>query len=171
MGIPTIRDLASLAYQDILRRKKKEPFLIFVFFILSFIAARFIVITFEDLRVIIRQYHIHHFYYGIALISIAAWIALVSDRERMKSLASILFGVGLGLITDEIGLLLTCNSEGLNCNYFARSSFDAAVLISLALLAFIYFKPFWARIKSRASKIYHKVKKKETPAESEAPEG
>ncbi len=160
MAFPTIRDLASLAYEDILRRKKKEPFLIFIFLILSFSVARLTVIFFEGVALVVRQYHIHHFYYGIALISIAAWIGLVSDRETLKNWASIFFGVGLGLIADEIGLLLTCNTEGLNCNYYARGSYDTAVLIGLFLLAFIYFRPFSRGLKSRATKIYQRIKKK-----------
>ncbi|MBI2134019.1 hypothetical protein HYU11_05030 [Candidatus Woesearchaeota archaeon] len=158
MEMPIPRKIAR-AYEDIVRRKKTAPFIIFIFFIISFAIARLVVITFEGAALIVRQYHIHHFYYGITLISIAAWIGLVSNKEKLLTLASALFGIGLGLITDEIGLLLTCNSEGLNCDYFARGSFDAAVLISLFFLAVLYFHPFWRR----ASRLYKRIKGRGKP--------
>ncbi len=160
MPVPILKDLASLAYQDIIRRRKVTPFIIFVSFIASFAAARLTVATFPDFALIVRQYHIHHFYYGIFLISAAAWIALVSDRQRLMSLASILFGVGLGLVTDEIGLLLTCNSEGLGCDYFARASFDIAVLLALFFLASIYFRPFMVQVTSKSKSVWKTVRTK-----------
>ncbi len=155
-----LRDLASLAHEDIIRRRKTAPFIIFVFFILSFAIARLVVTTFEGIGVMVRQYHIHHFYYGIILISLAAWIGLVSDRERLKNWASAFFGTGLGLIADEIGLLLTCNSEGLNCDYYGRISFDTALLIALFFLAFIYFRPFWMKMRKARIKAAILIKRK-----------
>ncbi|MBI2142482.1 hypothetical protein HYU15_03275 [Candidatus Woesearchaeota archaeon] len=160
MPIPIIKDLASLAYRDILRRKKTAPFIILVTFVASFALARITVLSFPDFAVVVRQYHIHHFYYGIALISAAAWMALVSNRPRLITLAAVFFGAGLGLVADEIGLLLTCNSEGLNCNYYARSSFDLAVLLGLSFLAFIYFPPFWRKVKSRVARVLAGIKAK-----------
>lgn len=158
MRLLIVKDLASLAYKDILRRRKTAPFLIFISFILFFAISRLTVRTFPDFAIIIRQYHIHHFYYGIFLISVAAWIALVSNRQRLMSIAAVMFGAGLGLITDEIGLLLTCNSEGLNCDYYARESFDIAVYIGLFFLAAIYFPPFWLKVKKRAAKVMSRVR-------------
>ncbi len=110
---PLLKDLASLAYNDILKRRKTAPFIVLLTFVVSFSIARLTVITFEGAEIIIREYHIHHFYFGILLITLSAWIALVSNRPRLMTAASIFLGTGLGFITDEIGLLLTCNSEGL----------------------------------------------------------
>lgn len=152
MRISIIKDLASLLYEDIHKRNKTAPFIIFVTFIISFAAARLTVIILPGVSIVIRDYHIHHFYYGIALISAAAWIGLVSSKERLHRIGSVLFGAGLGLVTDEIGLLLTCNSEGLNCNYYARGSFDFAVFLGLLFLMIIYFPPFWQRMKKRVGR-------------------
>lgn len=149
MELPTPKDVASLAYRDVLKRRKTAPFLIFVSFILSFAMARMTVMNFPDVALIVRQYHIHHFYYGIILISAAAWVALISSRPRLHFWASLSFGAGLGLVADEIGLLLTCNSEGLNCDYFARASFDLAVMLGLFFFAAIYFPPFYLKVKNR----------------------
>ncbi len=158
MQIPIVKDLASLAYRDIHRRKKTAPFIILVTFVISFAIARITVLTFPDLAVVVRQYHIHHFYYGIALISAAAWIALVSNKPRLITLAAVFFGAGLGLVADEIGLLLTCNSEGLNCDYYARGSFDLAVLLGLSFFAFIYFPPFWRKVRARAARLWGRIR-------------
>ncbi|MBI2575197.1 hypothetical protein HYV82_04915 [Candidatus Woesearchaeota archaeon] len=160
MQIPIVKDLASLAYRDIHRRRKTAPFIILVTFVVSFALARLTVLSLPDFAIVVRQYHIHHFYYGIALISAAAWIALVSNKPRLITLAAVFFGAGLGLVADEIGLLLTCNSEGLDCNYYARGSFDLAVLLGLSFLAFIYFPPFWRKVKSRVARALRRIKAK-----------
>ena len=159
MRISIFRDLASLLYEDIHKRNKTAPFIIFLSFIVSFAIARLVVINFPRASLVIRDYHIHHFYYGIALISAAAWIGLVSSKERLMNIGSVLFGAGLGLVTDEIGLLLTCNSEGLNCNYYARGSFDFAVFLGLLLLMIIYFPPFWQRARKRIGKAAGRLRK------------
>ncbi len=137
------RDLKSVLYQDILRRNKQTPFVIFVSFILSFAAAR-LVVRFgpETLRLIINTYHVHHFYYGFILLAVANWIALTTDRKHMEQFAAVLFGVGLGLFIDEFGLLLTCTTSALECDYWGRQSFDAFMLIGGVLLAVLYSGPF-----------------------------
>jgi hypothetical protein len=135
-------DLKSLLYWDIVRRKKVTPVIVMFSFILSFAIARITVTLFPDFRVIWNQYHIHHFYYGIALIGIAGWVLLVSDKVRLHRLSAVLYGIGLGLLTDEIGLLLTCSSDAFTCNYYARQSYDIAVILVLLFLNAIYDIPF-----------------------------
>lgn len=163
MQIPIIKDLASLAYKDVHRRKKTAPFIILLTFVASFAIARLTALKFPDFALVVRAYHIHHFYYGVTLISIAAWVALVSNRPRLLTIASLFFGTGLGLVTDEIGLLFTCNSEGLDCNYYARGSFDLAVLLGLSFLAFIYFPPFWRKVKRRVMRHWKRATGKQKP--------
>jgi hypothetical protein len=154
---PFIRDFKSLLYKDIVRRKKTTPFIVMLSFILSFALARLTSLTFPEFNIIWKQYHIHHFYFGIASLAIAGWIALVSNKPRLHTAASILFGSGLGLVTDEIGLLLTCSSDAFSCNYYARQSYDFAVIIVLLFLNIIYFLPFWLRVKSRAYSLFRHV--------------
>ena len=137
-----IRDIRSVLYKDILRRKKQTPFIIFISFLAAFILARAVVSYGPEwLRLFILQYHIHHFYYGFGLLVIANWIALTTDRKHMEHFAAVLFGLGLGLIVDEFGLLLTCTTPGTVCDYWARQSFDAFMLVAGIFLTILYSAP------------------------------
>lgn len=148
MVVHWLRDLQSVLYQDIIRRNKQTPFIVFISFILAFAASRLtILLGPEWLRLFVSQYHIHHFYYGFALIAISNWIALTSDRKHMINMASVLFGVGLGLFVDEFGLLLTCTTPAFECDYFARQTFDVFTYLAGILLVVIYSKPFFGLLK------------------------
>src|SRR5207245_5675844 len=60
-------------------------------------------------RVVVVQagIHFHHFWYGLALVVVSGWIGIaLSDAWLGRNLA-IVFGLGAGLIGDEVGLLLT----------------------------------------------------------------
>ncbi len=52
-------------------------------------------------------YHIHHFWYGLAMIAVGGWLGISYQSERIDRLAAIIFGAGGGLVGDEVGLLLT----------------------------------------------------------------
>ena len=137
-----LRDLRSIWYEDIIRRNKQTPFIIFISFVIAFALARGVVVFGpESLRLFIKTYHIHHFYYGFALLAISNWIALTTDRPHMERFAAVLFGIGLGLFVDEFGLLLTCTTLTKDCDYWARQSYDAFVLIGGLFLAILYSKP------------------------------
>lgn len=76
-------------------------------FIASFSVARTFT-TFNPNTVLIGgDYHVHHFWYGLALLAIGGWLGISYENERINRLAAILFGAGGGLIGDEFGLLLT----------------------------------------------------------------
>ncbi|MBW2985599.1 hypothetical protein KY313_03005 [Candidatus Woesearchaeota archaeon] len=155
-----IKDLKSLLYEDIIRRNKLTPFIIFVFFLISFGLSRAVVILFPETSLYIRQYHIHHFYYGIILLFASNWISLVSDRPNLHNIAAGLTGFGLGLVVDEIGLLLTCSSPGFVCNYWHRLTYDVVIwLVGLFFVA-IYFEPFWRFIKKEVTWLLPKRSKK-----------
>lgn len=143
-----VRDLKSLLYQDILRRNKKTPFIIAISFIVSFLIARGTVLFGPEwLRLYINQYHIHHFYYGFALVAISNWIALTTNREHMFNFSAVLFGAGLGLVIDEFGLLLTCTTPPMGCDYYARQSYDAFTILVGVFFAVIYSKPIFSMCK------------------------
>ena len=143
------KDVKSLFYSEIMKRREINPFLIFISFIISFGLSRLIVNLFPDIGLIIKEYHIHHFYYGVALLAISNWICLINNTRRLSRIAAVLFGAGLGLITDEIGLLLTCSSNGKVCDYYARQSYDLAIILTLLFLVLIYLPPFWDKVKKR----------------------
>lgn len=137
-----VRDFVSLTYEDAVRRRLLTPFIAFLAFLMSFALARAIVYLFPSLNLIIGKYHIHHFYYGIALLITSNWITLVSNREVPRLFAAGLFGLGLGILADEVGLLLTCTSPlTLQCNYFARITLDFFIIIVAFFLSVLYFIP------------------------------
>ncbi len=144
-----LKDLKSLLYTEIIKRKEVNPLIIFTCFILSFASARLIALLFPGIGLIIKDYNVHHFYYGIGLLIISNWILLVSHTPKISKLAAALFGTGLGLITDEIGLLLTCSSDGKICNYYARQSYDMAIFIILIFFIIIYLPPIWHHFRKR----------------------
>lgn len=52
--------------------------------------------------------HFHHFWYGLAMVVATGWIGITTLRnEQLTRLLVIVFGLGAGLIGDEVGLLLT----------------------------------------------------------------
>jgi len=53
------------------------------------------------------EIHIHHFWYGIGLLSLAGWLAIAWRNERIYRPCAILYGLGAGFVGDEVGLLLT----------------------------------------------------------------
>lgn len=132
-------------YIDSLHERKIVPFLIFVSFIASFLVGRGFALFLPQKIIIINGYHIHHFFFGIFFISIAGITALISHTLKKIKLASVMFGIGLGLLTDEIGLLLTCTSENFVCNYWSRLTYDFIVVIILVYLITIFFDPMWLK--------------------------
>lgn len=140
-----------MSWRNMFKEKRKEiPFLIFVSFLLSFLIARLYVYFFvpglasADIFPL-DGYVLHHLYYGIGLIIIAGWIGLVHKNRNMERGASVLYGLGLGLFFDEIGLMLTEFAD-----YWAGITYTFVVIISLFLLNFIFFKDFWSTVGSGA---------------------
>ncbi|MBS3813489.1 hypothetical protein KGY64_06665, partial [Candidatus Bipolaricaulota bacterium] len=95
-------------------------------------------------NVILFGYHVHHFYFGILFICVAGWLAIVGTTHLRKEAVAVLFGVGLGLLMDEIGLLLTWG------NYFSSLSYLLGVLLLGIFLNLIYFPKFWGKMRETA---------------------
>lgn len=143
------RDLKSLWYLDIVKRNKRTPMIVFLSFLITFLLARIFANFWVKLSLIINFYHIHHFYYGFALLLLSNWILLVTDKDSLKKLSAVFTGVGGGLVIDEIGLLLNCTSNGLICDYYSRISFDIFTIIIGLLLLFLYSGPVYRFIRRK----------------------
>ena len=142
--------MASLKrwYGRCILEKGKETFLwAFVAFGISVGISRAIVLDVEKGKAIfgylyIKGYHIHHFYWGILLLISSSWLALIRykrmHRRVFKGIASIMFGGGLGLVTDEFGLLLTMEF-GIKGNYWAPQSYYAIGVTSAIFLGYLLF--------------------------------
>jgi len=78
--------------------------------------------------------HFHHFWYGIGMVALTGWLAIVGKRtDRLDRAYALVYGLGLGLIGDEVGLLLTFG------NYYSELIYQIFVgavgLIILGALA------------------------------------
>jgi hypothetical protein len=48
--------------------------------------------------------HIHHYVYGIFILALAGYLALLFRGDRSRSWIALLYGLGLGLTFDEFGM-------------------------------------------------------------------
>jgi hypothetical protein len=78
-----------------------------VSFISSFLVARTFTTFFPSQVIITSGIHIHHFWFGIIRLAVGGWLGINYRHKDIEIAAAILYGVGGGLIVDEIGLLLT----------------------------------------------------------------
>ncbi|TMI18633.1 hypothetical protein E6H33_00990 [Candidatus Bathyarchaeota archaeon] len=51
--------------------------------------------------------HFHHFWYGLGMITLVGWLGIAFNRPSLVRTYAIIFGLGAGLVGDEVGLLLT----------------------------------------------------------------
>jgi len=98
-------------------------------FITSFVITRVFTSLFPGIILEVRGYHIHHFWYGLAMLVVSGWLGISIEDERINRVAAILFGAGGGLVGDEIGLLLTFGDYWTEITY--------TIVIILAALASI----------------------------------
>ena len=78
---------------------------------------------------VVDDYHIHHFAYGIILLSIVAFGSLfLSGYRRFFNYLYIMYGVSLALIYDEFGIWLKLDTD-----YHQKISTIAIIVILLLL--------------------------------------
>ncbi len=140
-----------------LKRRKEIPFIIFFTFLITFSVARIIAYAinlnmvprglFFIKTIYVRGYHIHHFNFGIAVLIIAGFLGLVDAARHHLRLIAVLYGIGLALIMDEFGLLVTLDQNV----YWTRASYDGIIFTSVILLNVVYFRGFW-KVMGRAVK-------------------
>jgi len=80
--------------------------------------------------------HLHHFWYGIALLAIGGWLGISYSDERIDRLAAILYGAGGGLIGDEVGLLLKFTDYWTELTYTLVITFVAVVSIIILVIRY-----------------------------------
>ena len=54
----------------------------------------------------VRGMHIHHYVYGIFILAIAGYLAMIFKTDRATSWIALLYGLGIGLTFDEFGMWL-----------------------------------------------------------------
>ena len=92
-------------------------------------------------NIILFGYHIHHFYFGFLLLCIGGWLAIVGSKRFSRTHAALLYGAGLGLFLDEIGLLLTWG------DYHSSLTYIWCLVVLALFFNIIFFSEFWLRVK------------------------
>src|SRR5260370_10883549 len=75
----------------------------------------------------VQGFHIHHLYYGVLLLLASSTIMVFATDVRTRWDTALVFGAGLGLITDEVGLRI------LRVPYWAIASLATVAIVGLAL--------------------------------------
>src|SRR5438876_850053 len=144
-----VEGFSGVLKKEVTNPRKDTPFVVLISLLATLALARAFVLltgaaetttetsTYIGRNLIIGGYHIHHFFYGFALICAAAWIAIQYPTRNLPRLAAALFGGGLGLCVDEMGYFL-----GGQVNYFDRTTYFIATSIILVLLAALSFRSF-----------------------------
>lgn len=131
-----------------MREEIKEKPNLSVIALTSFIASFLIARTFTTLNpnivLIGGDYHIHHFWYGIALLALGGWLGINYQSERIDRLAAILFGAGGGLIGDEVGILLTLSARAYWADITYTFIVTFLIIASIVLLISRYKKAIQA---------------------------
>jgi hypothetical protein len=76
-------------------------------FVAIFFGARLFATLNPTVTVVRDGIHFHHFWYGLAMVVSTGWLGIALSNERLSRNLAIVFGLGAGLIGDEVGLLLT----------------------------------------------------------------
>ena len=123
---------------DIRKRNKGRLFIVLFFFLVSFSIARLYSLHI-DVYVYIRGYHIHHFYFGALALSLGGILGILSNSDNMKRIfiASALIGIGMGLFTDELGLLLNSTNGKKLGEYFFPDIGDIILTITCGIVFLI----------------------------------
>jgi len=146
-------------YEKIIHQhKKRVSFVVLISFLVTFVFVRLYLLLanleiLSEPYIYINGYHIHHLNYGICIMAIAGFWALVFKEEKNRLKIGALYGTGLGLTFDEFGMWLRLDDD-----YWTRASYDAIVIITLFFISFIYFPSIWYCIVNKLNK---KIKKEE----------
>ncbi|MDH7564107.1 MAG: hypothetical protein QHH24_04405 [Candidatus Bathyarchaeota archaeon] len=142
-----------MAFKEEIKEKPNLSVLALVSFIASFATARTFTTFFPTTSLIIGGLHIHHFWYGLAMLAVGGWLGISYESERINRLAAVLFGLGGGLIGDEVGLLLTFGNYWSELTYNVVIAFLAvmSIIILVSRYSSIMRKEFTEFLQSNAS--------------------
>jgi hypothetical protein len=105
-------------------------------FVSSFFGSRLFATLYPSTVITTGDIHLHHFWYGIGLISVAGWIAIAWRNERLARLCAVLYGLGAGFVGDEVGLLLTFGDYGSELTYQFFIAAMSIIIITTLLLRY-----------------------------------
>ncbi|MBE5729276.1 hypothetical protein IG206_00560 [Candidatus Parvarchaeota archaeon] len=122
-----------------------DPFFyLFVSFIIAILAARSYVYFGGDLNISFDGIVIHHYMYGIVLMMVSGVSIFFLDSRfvrsnRLRIFFAILFGVGLGLVADEISFIFSAASFYSLTQYYSGFGLIAEAVILVLVAALFAF--------------------------------
>jgi hypothetical protein len=139
-------------------QKKQLVHILLLAFLLSFAIARLWSLGVGN-GIYIFGYHIHHFYFGMMVLTAGGLLALLTEKKRYRRVAAGLMGWGMGWFADEIGLLLNCTTNNRPCLYAFPDTLDIigsiALVIVLLLILVDYLEKFYAKKEIKKSRLAH----------------
>ena len=129
-------------------------FIATIAFVASFFGSRLFATLLPNTIVTPGGIHLHHFWYGIALISVAGWMGIAWRNERLYRLYAVLYGLGAGFVGDEVGLLLTFN------NYQSELTY----VFFIAAISFVIIATLFLRYRSQLTEELLKLSFRERAA-------
>jgi len=102
-------------------------------------------VTSPGISVTYGPFHFHHILWGLVLMTVGALMGFFWQARWSTWLGCSIFGLGLGLAVDEVGLVLLTQDSG----YFNPISYVAIALVAVILL--IFFLIHW-RMDRRTAK-------------------
>ncbi len=156
-GLRIARRAAGAVYRETVVARGREPaFWMLLGFLVSIAGARLTVGTIlryhleSHLFALVKgdmggnPMHLHHFNYGLILVSVAGLANLLPRARQLARVWSALFGVGAGLIFDEWALIWN-----LDPNYYQPLSLLAAAGVGALLLQLMLFRRYWSAVLRR----------------------
>ena len=131
----------KISSREKIKTRPKLSILALTSFVISFAAAR--AFTALSPRTVFVRYglHIHHFWFGLALLVVGGWLGISYENERVDRVAAILFGAGGGLVADEVGLLLTFR------NYWTSITYTLVIILITLAVMLILLTTYWRVIR------------------------
>ena len=103
-------------------------------FIAGFSGARLFATLDPTITVVHDGIHFHHFWYGLAMVVVTGWLGIVITTDRLGRLLAAIFGLGVGFIGDEVGLLLTFGDYQSEITaWFFAGAISSIILVTLIL--------------------------------------
>lgn len=119
------------------------PGIVLISYLCTFIASRLLVAAIYAGRtwggfLFVHHMHVHHFNYGILLLVFVGGVGVCDTwvSRKVNYFLAALYGIGLGLICDEWGMLLELKDD-----YYSILSYAVVALFAL-LFGFLSWKRF-----------------------------
>ena len=105
-------------------------------FMASFFGARIFTTIYPHIWVVVGGIHLHHFWYGLGMMGVAGWLGIISTRPTHRRIYALVFGLGGGLIGDEVGLLLTFGNYQSELTYVFGIGFIGCAVLGLLFVSY-----------------------------------